>query len=507
MADRILPDAYAELLDYAETTATFASCRSLLGWDQATYMPPGGAELRGRQLALLAGTIHRRRAAPRFLELIEAASRELEDEDPDAPAAANVREWRRDHERAARLPTGLVEEKARATALARVAWIEARRDDDFERFRPWLERMFDLCRREADALGYVDHPLDALLDFYEPDETAARLDALFGPLREELTSLLDRIRGAGPMRVDTSWLDRPLPRSAQEECARLALEAIGFDLERGRLDPTVHPFCSSLGPDDVRITTRYEGEFFRDGFLSVLHEADHGLYEQGLDGRQFGTPMGQACSTGVHESQSRLWENAVGRSRGFWRHFLPRAREACGAVLEDCDPETCHRSLHEVRPNFIRVDADEVTYNLHIILRFDLERALLRGELEARDLPGAWSETHERLFGLRPPDDRRGCLQDVHWSIGLVGYFPTYTLGNVYAAQIFEQVRRDLGDPEEAWARGEFRPLRDWLSERIHRQGRRYPPRRLLERVTGRQPSPEPLLRALTARYGEVYGL
>jgi carboxypeptidase Taq len=288
-----------------------------------------------------------------------------------------------------------------------------------------------------------------------------------------------------------------------EEAAR----AIGFDFERGRLDVTTHPFCSGLGPLDVRMTTRYDENHFNDAFFSVLHEAGHGIYEQGLSMERYGTPVGASCSLGIHESQSRLWENLVGRSRGFWRGFFGTVRAAFPEALEGSAPEGFYRAVNETRPSLIRVEADEVTYNLHIFLRFELELALVSGELEPEDLPGAWNETFERFLGMRPPDDVSGCLQDIHWSAGLIGYFPTYALGNLYASQFFRAAEAELGDLQEAFARGEFDPLRRWLNENIHQHGKRYPPRRLVEVVTGSPLSHEPLMRHLETKYGEIYGL
>lgn len=288
---------------------------------------------------------------------------------------------------------------------------------------------------------------------------------------------------------------------------RQGVEAVGFDLARGRVDVSAHPFCSGAGPSDVRLTTRYRDRVFPDSLLSALHEAGHGIYEQGLLEENFGTPMGEACSFGIHESQSRLVENFVARSRGFWDRFLPVARALFPDALRGVDAAAFHRAVNDVRPSLVRVDADEVTYNLHVVVRFELEGAMLRGELAPADLPAAWNEAYRRELGVGPPDDAQGCLQDIHWSIGSIGYFPTYSLGNVYAAQIHERALRDLGDLEALYRRGEFGPLREWLRERIHRHGKRYPPRRLVEEATGSPPSPDALVRHLEARYGEVYGL
>jgi carboxypeptidase Taq len=498
--------AYRKLLAHLSDAAVMSSTLSLLNWDQETHMPPGGADLRASQVAQLAELLQRRRSSRTLGRLIDEAQPVAEGLPPDADVVVILREAKRDHERATRIPPKLAAERARLRSLARTAWAEAREKGEFALFLPWLENVFRLMRRWGEALadGKGD-AYDALLDDHEPGADAAALRAIFGPLESSLRALLGRILGTGRT-VDTSPLARPCPVPVQRAFARSATEAIGFDYVRGALDDALHPFCSTLSPDDVRLTSRYQETAFADGFFSALHEAGHGIYEQGLRRDAYGTALAEASSYGVHESQSRLWENLVGRSLGFWRHFLPRAQAAFPS-LSGVPLDAFHRALNEVQPSFIRVDADETTYNLHILLRFELEQALLSGDLEARDLPDAWNERFERSFGIRPPDDRQGCLQDVHWSISLVGYFPTYTLGNVYAAQIHERAAGDLGDLDAAFAKGEFAPLRGWLADRIHRHGRRYAPRELIEKATGAPPSPGPLLRHLERRAAEVYGV
>jgi carboxypeptidase Taq len=498
--------AYRKLLAHLRESAVMGSSLSLLGWDQETLMPPGGAALRADQLAQLAELLHRRRSGPVLGRLLEKARPLAEGLPPDADVAAVLREAQRDYDLATRIPPKLAAERAKLRSLARRAWAEAREKSDFKAFLPWLEKVFQLMRRWGEALGHAGGPYDALIDSYEPEETAAGLQRLFGPIEASLKTLLRRILGSGRT-VDTAALSHPCPVAAQRAFAQSAAAAVGFDFARGRLDDTVHPFCSTLSPGDVRITSRYQERMFVDGFYSALHEAGHGIYEQGLPADRFGSPLAEACSYGVHESQSRLWENLVGRSLGFWRHFLPRARAAFPGALDDVTPEAFCRAVNEVTPSFIRVDADEVTYNLHIFLRFGLEQALLSGDLAPKDVPAAWNERFAEAFGIRPPDDARGCLQDVHWSLTLVGYFPTYTLGNVYASHLYERAGRDLGDLEAAFAKGDFVPLLRWLADRIHRHGRRYPPALLIEKATGGPPSPGPLLRHLEGRAAEVYGL
>jgi len=498
--------AYRKLLDYLRETALLASCSKVLGWDQETCMPARAAELRARQLALLAGLVHRRRCSRRLLRLLDQARPFAGARGADSPEAANVREAQRDYDLATRVPAKLAEERARLGTLARRYWVEARQASDFALFRPWLEKIVALMRRYADAIGYDQHPYDALLEEYEPGETTAGLRAVFGPLQQALVALVARLQenGAPP---DTTCLEGTFPAPAQRAFAKAASASLGFDYDRGRLDDTVHPFCSAIGPDDVRLTSRWDERVLADGFLSALHEAGHGMYEQGLAPEHFGAPLGQACSHGVHESQSRLWENFVGRSRGFWSHFLPRAQKAFPGELAGVTPEACFRAVNVVQPSLIRVDADEVTYNLHIFLRFELEQELIAGTLRVKDVPAAWNDRFEAAFRIRPAGDAQGCLQDIHWSAGYFGYFPTYTLGNVYAAQLHAQAQAELGDLDAAFGRGEFAPLHRWLGEKVYRHGRRYRPRELVEQATGRPPSAEPLVRHLEAKYGAVYGL
>jgi carboxypeptidase Taq len=347
---------------------------------------------------------------------------------------------------------------------------------------------------------------DALLDDFEPGETAENLRAVFRSLRGPLVDLVGRVASSGRT-APTEILRREFPAAAQEAAARQASAAIGFDFDAGRLDVSLHPFCTEIGPGDTRITTRYDTRGFTDAFFGVLHETGHALYNQGLPAAHWGTPLGQYVSLGIHESQSRLWENLVGRSRAFWRHFLPRVKAAFPVALEGVSPEQWHFAINAIRPSFIRTESDEATYNLHVLLRFELEEALLTGDLSTADLPAAWNEKMLKYLGVSPPDDARGCLQDIHWSGGAIGYFPTYTLGNLYASQFFAQARLDLGDLDAMFAAGDFAPLLQWLRQNIHAHGRRFSAAQLARRITGRPLSAEPLLRHLNQKAMELYGV
>jgi carboxypeptidase Taq len=508
-------------------------------------MPSGGAGHRGGQMALLAGLYHERATEPKIGELLATVEGSPVVAEADSAAAVNVRELRRNYDRRIRLPRALVEELARTTSLAQPEWVAARTSSDFGRFRPWLEKIVQLKRDEAacvaaapsvgrespgrqtpaeamvvsgsDGTGSV---YDPLLDEYEPGATSADLALLFQALERELVPLVANITEAAQRKAAEGAqmapspngggemiLKRLYPRELQKVFGETVAAAVGFDFERGRLDVTAHPFCSGIGPGDCRITTRFDEHHFNDAFFGILHEVGHGLYEQGLDPAHHGTPMGEAVSLGVHESQSRLWENAVGRGQAFWTYWFPMARRIFREALAGVTFEAFHAAVNHVAPSLIRVQADEATYNLHIIVRFELERALITGDLAVVDLPAAWNEKYRATLGVTPRNDAEGCLQDIHWSAGLIGYFPTYTLGNIYAAQLYARAQADLGGLDEPFARGDYRGLLDWLRSRVHSQGQRYRPAELIMRITGSKPDHRPLIDGLRRKYSELYGI
>jgi carboxypeptidase Taq len=503
---RTLDQAYAELVRRCKEWNLLGSCASVLGWDERTYMPRQGAAYRAEQLALLARLTHEMLTDPRTGELLAEVESSALVHDPESVPAVNVREIRRQFDRATKLPKELVEEIARVTSQAQQVWQDARKADDFPAFQPWLEKILHLKRREAQAVGYKESAYDALLDEYEPGATTADIARVFAELRQPLVALVGAIQTSG-RRPKTDILEREYPVERQAIFGQAAAAAIGFDFDAGRLDVTTHPFCSGIGPGDCRITTRYNPHHLNESFFGILHEAGHGLYEQGLDVEHHGTPMGTAASLGIHESQSRLWENQVGRGRPFWEHFFPRARQVFHDALRDVSLDDFLFAINDVRPSFIRVEADEATYNLHILLRFELEQALLNDDLKPADVPAAWNEKFRQSFQLTPPDNRLGCLQDIHWSFGGFGYFPTYTLGNLYAAQLMEQARHDLSGLDDDFRRGEFGRLKGWLNEKVHRPGQRWRAAELCRRVTGRSLSPRPLLDYLKRKYEPLYGL
>jgi carboxypeptidase Taq len=498
--------AYADLVRRVKEASVLASCAAVLDWDEQTYMPRQGSTFRGEQMGLLARLRHEMVTAPEVGQLLAAVEGSDLVKDPVSVPAVNVREIRRSYNRAVKVPKELVEELARTTTRARQAWVDARKNKDFPGFRPWLEKIVHLKREEASAIGFAGVPYDALLDEYEPGATTAEITQTFAALRAELVELVAAIAGSGK-KPPHEILERDFPVDRQEVFGQMAAAAIGFDFDAGRLDKTAHPFCSGVGPGDCRLTTRYNPRHLNESFFGIMHEAGHGIYEQGLDPEHFGTPMGSAISLGIHESQSRLWENQVGRGRPFWEHFFPRARQVFLDSLRDISLDDFLFAINDVRPSYIRVEADEATYNMHIILRFELEQALVSGDLKPADVPGAWNEKFQKSFQLTPPNDALGCLQDIHWSMGGIGYFPTYTLGNLYAAQFMEQARHDLVGLDDDFRHGEFGRLKKWLNEKIHRPGQRYRAGELCRLVTGKPVGHQPLLSYLRGKYRPLYGI
>lgn len=495
---------YNRLTAELKEIALLGSVAGVLGWDEQVMMPAKGAQLRAGQSGLMARLHHERFISPQVGRMLGELENSNLMADPHADAVVNIRHTRRSYDRAATLSASLVEQITQTGVHCQQAWVEARKKSDYAIFKPWLDKMLELKRQEAKCYlsagsDRADRPrtlYDALLEGFEPGERADNLRRVFAELRAELVPLIEKVAGtAKPNSAEV--LHRRFPLHEQEQLAREAAAKIGFDFEAGRLDVSAHPFCSGIGPGDVRLTTRFRENSFPDAFFGVLHETGHGLYHQGLPVEHYGTPRGAPISLGIHESQSRMWENLVGRGRAFWRYFWPKAQERFGPVLAGVSMDQWLAAIHQIRPSLIRVEADEATYNLHIILRFELEQALLNDDLPTADLPAEWNARMKRDLGVDVPDDARGCLQDIHWSGGMIGYFPTYTMGNLYAAQFFEQAQKDLDNLDESFARGDFTPLRNWLREKIHSQGMRFSASELVRDVTGRELSAEPLMKHL----------
>ncbi|MCA9243373.1 MAG: carboxypeptidase M32 [Phycisphaerales bacterium] len=494
---------YTELLDKIRELHALRSVEGVLEWDQETQMPKKAAAARAEQIALIAGLAHQRLASDEMGDLLSKAEGAGAADDP--AHATNIRETRRDHDRAVRIPNELVREYARAASLGKDAWQKARAESNFAAFMPALQRLLDIRIRYAEHYGWKSEPYDALMDEFEPGATAAEVAAVFSGMKTELAGLVSRIMQA-PKQPNSALLERDFPVEQQAAFNRELAGAINFDFEAGRIDVSTHPFCSGFSPTDVRLTTRYHKNMAAMSMFGTLHEAGHGLYEQGFSPEHTNTPMAQAISLGIHESQSRMWENQVGRSRPFWEFFFPKAKARFQA-LSDVSLDDWHFAVNAVKPSLIRVEADEVTYGLHIILRFEIERRMLRKEISLKDIPDAWNTSMQELIGITPPNDAQGCLQDIHWAQGIFGYFPTYALGNLYSAQFFNAAQNAMPDMWEQIRNGRMTPLREWLREHIHKHGRRYRAKELVKVVTGEELSPEPFMAYLNEKYGALYGL
>jgi carboxypeptidase Taq len=503
MPDPSVPDTVKHLKTHLATITDLRSASAVLHWDQETYMPPRGTAGRAEQLATLARLTHNLFVSPTTHDLLKAAEAVLARLDADSDEAAVIRMTRRDYDRQSRLPADFVAAKARAASLCVQIWRDARPRDDFAAFRPALQEMVDLARREAEYVGFQDHPYDALLDDYEPSMTTRDVDRLFARLREVTVPFVRAIVTRGRP-VDASVLTQDYDPTEQRAFGLKVAEAFGYDLMRGRLDESAHPFTESFGPDDVRITTRYQRTFLPSAIFAIFHETGHALYEQGIPPALARTNIAQAASLGLHESQSRLWENLVGRSRPFWQVYYP--------VLQDHFPqlrrvelEAFYRAVNRVQPSLIRVEADEVTYNLHIMLRYELEKQLVEGSLSVTDLPDAWNDRMNAYLGVVPPTHENGVMQDIHWASGYIGYFPTYTLGNIISVQLFDAARRAHPALVEDIGRGQFATLLGWLREHVHRHGRKFLPQEIVRRATGTELTPEPYLQYLKRKFGDIY--
>jgi carboxypeptidase Taq len=478
------------------------TAEEMLRWDQETMMPTTGHDRRGPVVATIAGLRHRLVTAPELRAAVEAG---LEQADPQSLDREQLVIALREIERATRIPERLVQALAAASSAGVQTWQRARTEKSFALFAPALERIVELRREEAQIRGVGDHPYDGLLDEYEPGLRTARLTPLFDTLAKEMAAMVEAAAGSG-VDVDESVALGTFPHEAQREFGLWAARQIGFDFDRGRLDLSAHPFCTGLDPGDVRLTWRYRGNDFRPGLFGILHEAGHGMYEQGLPVELRRTPLGLVRSSSIHESQSRLWENQVGRHRGFWAFATERFREHFPAAAT-AGEEELWRAVNRVAPGPIRVDADEITYIPHILVRFRLEVALIGGELSVADLREAWNEGYRELLGIDLRDDAEGVLQDIHWATGLFGYFPTYALGSLASAQLFAAAQRDLGDLGRQFSRGELAGLLQWLREHVHRHGCRYTADELLERATGSPLVPEPFLEYARGKVDALYGV
>lgn len=501
MSDNLqrLKEILAEVTDLSRAVA-------VLDWDQETNMPPGGVAARAQQLSTLMTLSHDRFVSEEVGRLLEALESEVANRHFDSDEVSLVRVTRRDYEQERKLPSELVSEVASAGSTARPHWEKARRDADFKLFAPYLDKNVELNRRLADALGYEDRPYDALLDRFEPGMRTAELEAIFAEIKKAVVPLIaDIARNADA--VDDRVLYRGFDPGLQLRYAEDVVKRLGYDLNRGRQDISTHPFSTAFGPGDVRITTRVSRGFFNECLFGSIHEAGHAMYNQGIGEAIDRTPLWGGASPGVHESQSRLWENLVGRSQAFWRHFYPSLRSVFPEPLQGVDEEAFYRAVNRSYPSLIRVEADEVTYNMHVLLRFELETELLDGTLKVKDLPEAWNARIKSYLGINVPNDGEGVLQDIHWSSVGFAVFPAYTLGNLIGAQLMTKIRADVPDLDAQIEKGEFGALLAWLRKHVHRHGRKFTPNELLERATGKTLSAAPWIAYVRQKFGVLYGL
>lgn len=495
------PQAYKTLSALSKRAHLLEGISGLLAWDQETYMPEKAAPIRADQREILAELAHKIRTGSEFSsalsELIDLKTGEIKVSIPEEKASA-LKAWRRDYLRVSRLPTAFVQSFTKLTSEAIHVWQNAKNTNNFSLFSPYLERIVEELKKKADFIGYQDHPYDALIDEFEPGYTTDAVNQLFKELKSEIVSLVK----VAAKKSKNEVLPAPFTEMEQIDICKLVLNAIGYDWTRGRLDLSAHPFSSSYHPDDCRITTRLDSHGFLTQILTTLHEAGHSLYEMGLPKEYFGTPLGEAVSLGIHESQSRFWETRIGRSKSFWNFLLPKLENKFPHKLPQNGVDTFLAEINQVSPSFIRTDADEVTYPLHVILRFEIEKELIEGKLKVKDLPGRWNSAMKELLGITPTSDKEGCLQDIHWSMGAFGYFPTYTLGNVYAASLFDVFCKDHPDWEMRVSSGDFEFIKQWHHHNVHRHGRRYNGIELIEQITKQLPTATPYIKYLKQKYG-----
>ena len=501
---QVMGEAYDELMGRMRELDVLGQISGLLGWDQEVMMPPKAATFRAEQLAWLSKEGHTRMTDARVGELLTKAESDVGDNEIEI---GNLRIIRDSYDKATKKPTEFVEEKARHTSKSIVSWTEAREKNDFSIFRDDLAKMIDMSRELAGYLGYEDNPYDALLDLYESGLSVAKLDPLFAGLRESSVPLIKAVSELDE-KPDCSWVHKhPWPKASQEALSQAISEAIGFDFEAGRRDESTHPFCGGSNPDDVRWTTRYDEKEPYGAIFGTMHETGHALYEQGRPRNLDFQPVGEANGLGIHESQSRLWENQVGRSLEFCEWSFPLWQKFFPDNFKDVTPEMLWQAVNQVEPSLIRVEADEATYNLHIMIRYEVEKKLINGELEVDDLPDAWDDMYEEFLGMRSPTRTEGVLQDIHWSFGAFGYFPTYTLGNLYSAQLLVAARKEITDLDHQIRNGEFTPLLEWMRKHVHERASILEPSDLIEEATGDQPKPDAFVDYLSDKIGSLYAL
>jgi carboxypeptidase Taq len=500
-----MKERYDKLIEMLGEFTDLSYALSVLGWDQQTYMPEGGSDERSAQLSTLARIQHEMLVSDSTARLIEDAEVYVKTFDPDSDEARLVKSARRTYDKQVKVPSEKVAEFARVTADAFGLWHHARQTNDFASFRPILERVFDLRREYCGFFAPYEHVYDPLLDDYEPGMKTAEVKQIFTALRPRQVELLKAI--AARPQVDGSFMRLEYPERGQWDFGVEVITRLGYDWKRGRQDKTPHPFTTTFGIGDVRITTRFDPKYLGTGLFGTIHECGHAMYEQGVDWKYSRTPLANGASYGMHESQSRMWENLVGRSLPFWKFFYKRLQETFPSQLGNVDLLTFYKGINRVNPSLIRVEADEATYNLHIMLRLELEIEILEGKLAVKDLPDAWNTRFHEYLGINPPNDADGVLQDIHWCNGYIGYFATYSLGNLIASQLWEKILVEIPDLYAQIERGEFSALLAWLRKNVHQYGVKFEPQELIQRITGSKIDPDPYMRYLTRKYAEIYGL
>lgn len=495
-------ELYNQYLETTQQAADLGYASAVLGWDQEVYMPPKGFPYRGRQLATLASMAHDMVTADSYGQLLEELSGRG---DMDESQADNIRLSREDYLKGKKLPTSFISKITEQTSASYDAWIRARKENNFALYAGELSKMIALKIEQAHLYGYEGHPYDALMDDYEKGATVAMLDPVFADVKKQLPPLLDSIKYAP--QVDDTFLQRYYNKDKQWEFSVEVLKKIGYDFDAGRQDLSEHPFTTSFAPEDVRVTTRVDEHDFASLLWSSIHEGGHALYEQGLPANQYGLPLGAAASLAVHESQSRLWENCVGRGMHFWKHFYPALQKSFIVQLSDVPLEQFYKGINKVQPSLIRTEADELTYHFHVLIRYEIEKALISKELDTDGLVDAWNSAYRHYLGVTPPDDKQGVLQDVHWAHGSFGYFPTYSLGSFYAAQYYAQAKKEIADMETLHEQGDYKPLLQWLRNKVHRHGRKYRSAELCKLITGQGLNFNAFMQYASGKYKDIYDI
>jgi len=498
--------AIEQLREKLNEVSRLGQAAAVLDWDQQCYMPPGGGDARAEQSAVIQKVIHEKFTSDEVGELLETSASELNGASLDSDDAALIRITKMDFDRETKVPGALVAEQAKVTSLAHEVWVKARKEKDFKTFQPWLERIVDNCRQIAEHRGYKDHIYDALLEEFEAGTKTSEVERIFTDLRPSLVDLVQQIKDS-PAKVDNSIMSREYPVEKQLEICNDLVKRIGFDFTNGRQDQAAHPFCTNFSNNDVRITTRFDAHWLPGSVFASMHEAGHAMYEQGSPDKFEGTTLSGGTSLGFHESQSRMWENQIGRSRAFIDYYFPVLKEKFPDSLGSVTAEQFYLAANKVAPSMIRVEADEVTYGLHIMLRFELEKLMIEGKVRFSDLPELWNTKMQEYLGITPKDDAEGVLQDVHWSSGILGYFPTYQLGNLISSQLWEKMQAAIPDIYSQIERGDFQAILEWLRSNVHQYGRKYLPGELIMRITGKAVDSGPYMGYLRTKYKDIYQL